>query len=149
MTKPARIYDQDLIKRIMDHPKNIGAISPDRKKGEDWPINDLIIYLGMFTDDIIGLFIGFPRSDIVLDVHVAMHPEHYSETDHCYELAIKWVEQNTDYKKLTGQTPSFNRLAIKCNERNGFKVEGINRKSFLRNGRLYDQIYFGRCLNGS
>lgn len=148
MIKAARIYEQDLIKKIMSHPKNVRAIQSDFYQDADWPIHDSIIYLGMFIDEIIGLFIGFPKSQIVLDVHVAMDPNHYCCTDICYQEAIKWVKENTEFKKLTGQTPVFNRLAIKCNERNGFEREGINKKSFLRNGKLYDQIYFGRCLDG-
>lgn len=148
MIKAARIYEQDLIKKIMSHPKNVRAIRGDGYQDADWPINDHIIYLGMFAEEIIGLFIGFPRSEIVLDVHVAMDPNYYCCTDICYTEAITWVCENTNYKKLTGQTPIFNKLAIKCNERNGFEREGVNKQSFMRNGKLYDQIYYGRCLNG-
>jgi len=148
MIKASRIYDQDLIKAIMDQPRNLMAIRGNCKQGVDWPVNEHIIYLGMFIDEIIGLFIGFPKSKIVLDVHVAMSPSHYMYTDDCYEIAVKWVEDNTNYLKLVGQTPVFNKLAIKCNERNGFEREGVNKKSCLRNGELYDQIYFGRCLDG-
>ena len=146
MIKAARIYDQDLIKSIMHIPRNLRAIRGDNPTLADWPINDAIIYLGMFIDEIIGLFMGVVRSDVVLDVHVAMHPEHYGDTDDCYDIAIKWVRENTSFKKLVGQTPVFNKLAIKCNERNGFVKEGISAKSIFRNGKLYDQIYFGRCI---
>lgn len=132
----------------MDHPKNIRSIRGDNTELIDWPINDVIIYLGVFIDEIIGLFIGFPRSEIELDVHVAMHPTYYRYTDTCYDESIRWVKDNTNFKKLTGQTPVFNRLAISCNERNGFDREGVNKKSFLKNGKLHDQIYYGRCLDG-
>jgi hypothetical protein len=144
--KAARIYEQDLIKTIMNDPINMRAISGVSYSNHDWPIADNIIYLGMFIDRIIGLFIGVVKSNIVLEVHVAMHPSYYCCTDMCYETAINWVRDNTDVKKLTGQTPTFNRLAIKCNERNGFEREGVNKNSFMRNGILYDQVYFGRCL---
>ena len=148
MIKAARIYEQELIKAIMDHPRNLRAIRGNCEQGVDWPINDHIIYLGMFIDEIIGLFIGMPQSEIVLNVHVAMSPSYYMYTDDCYQIAVKWVEDNTDYFKLVGQTPVFNKLAIKCNERNGFEREGINKNSFVRGNKIYDQIYFGRCLNG-
>ena len=106
MIKASRIYDQDLIKAIMDQPRNLMAIRGNCKQGVDWPVNEHIIYLGMFIDEIIGLFIGFPKSEIVLDVHVAMSPSHYMYTDDCYEIAVKWVEDNTNYLKLVGQTRS-------------------------------------------
>ena len=146
MIRAERIYTQELIKKVMNHPRNLKAIRGENAVDADWPIVDQIIYLGMFEDDIIGLFIGFTKSDIVLDVHVAMLPEFYKHTDECYTIAIDWVKQNTEFKKLVGQTPSFNKLAIKCNERNGMVREGVNKQSYLRNGRLYDQIYFGRVL---
>lgn len=142
-----RVYSQEQIKKVMDAPINKRSIYHDHSRDGEWPIIDNIYYLGIFLEsEIIGLFIGIKQSEIVIDAHCAMLPSYYSYTDEAYYLVKEWAIENTNFYKIVGQTPTYNRLAIKCNERNGFKREGVNTKSIMKNGILYDQIYFGLNL---
>jgi RimJ/RimL family protein N-acetyltransferase len=47
--------------------------------------------------------------------------------------------------KLITQIPVYNRKAHIMAKRCGFEDEGINKKSFLKNGVVYDQYYMGLC----
>lgn len=110
----------------------------------EWPILDNIYYLGVFHgEQLAGLFVGVAKSRIVCECHVAMLPKFWRFTDEAYKAVIQWTRTKTAFIKLIGQTPVCNRLAVACNLRNGFKFEGVNAESFLKHGKLHDQIYFG------
>lgn len=147
MIEVRRTYNIDDVNKVMEHPRNVRVIRGDTPMKAKWPICDSIYYIGAYlTNQIIGLFIGFPRSVVMLECHIAMLPEGYRYTDRAVQKGIDWVRDNTEFKKLVGLTPVYNRLAIKSNERNGFEREGICKQSYLKDGKLYDQIYFGRLI---
>jgi hypothetical protein len=46
-------------------------------------------------------------------------------------------------RRIVGSVPVTNRLACQFAERAGFAVYGVNLKSYMKGGRLLDQILFG------
>ena len=56
---------------------------------------------------------------------------------------IKWMFDNTPCLKLNSWVPVFNRPAAVFAKQCGFKKEGLSEKSFMKNGKLYNQILFG------
>lgn len=46
-------------------------------------------------------------------------------------------------RKILGHVPAYNQAALKCFLRAGMVQEGIRTKSFLRQGRMHDQICLG------
>lgn len=91
-----------------------------------------------------GLLIGIPVNHISLDVHVALLPEARGKAVEICKGAMQWVFQNSRrISRLTASIPDYNKLAIRLARHSGMEFIGINRKSFLKNGVLYDQHMFG------
>ena len=50
---------------------------------------------------------------------------------------------NTELYKINASIPVYNKRSIKYTEDIGLKKEGINKNSIMKNGKLFNQIYFG------
>lgn len=93
-----------------------------------------------------GLFIFHPWNSVTYEVHTMMLPEHRGEKSiiACRE-AMRYMFTQTPCHKIVTHVPTYNIPAYALARRVGLKMEGINRKSFLKNGRLYDQYILGIC----
>jgi RimJ/RimL family protein N-acetyltransferase len=68
-------------------------------------------------------------------------------------LFLKWFDQYfpVEIQKLNTYVPSYAKKAYEVVMRAGFKDEGLNRKSYLKNGKLWDRHLVGLIrgeLNG-
>jgi RimJ/RimL family protein N-acetyltransferase len=59
------------------------------------------------------------------------------------DLAMVFAFSILNLHRLSLKVNSYNNRAFKAYENLGFKVEGIERKSILRDGRRWDMIYMG------
>jgi RimJ/RimL family protein N-acetyltransferase len=57
--------------------------------------------------------------------------------------SIAWMFENTPCVKIVAGIPAYNHFALRLAKSSGMSLEGVNRKSFLKDGVLHDQIYFG------
>lgn len=140
-----RTYDLNVINYVLKHPKIKDYVEDDLSGNVEYFIHDKLYYLAAYEGDIIaGMFIFHPLNTVTVGAHSAVLPGFYGKkAREAGKLAIKWIFDNTRFMKINGSTPINNKLALKFNEDLGFKSEGINKKSYLKNGELYDQIYFG------
>lgn len=76
-------------------------------------------------------------------IHIAADPEIWGKTEPIAREGLAWIFQNTLYNKIHTMAPEFNRLAIRLARQCGFEQEGVLRKSFQKNWKLYDMIVFG------
>jgi RimJ/RimL family protein N-acetyltransferase len=91
-----------------------------------------------------GLLIGIPVNCITYDVHIALLPEARGMAKIICEEAIDWIFNATDKPiRLIASIPEFNKYAIKLATDTGMEFIGINKMSFLKNGKLFDQHMFG------
>ena len=90
-----------------------------------------------------GVFIGRPINCISLDVHVALLPSARGGAVDISKDAIKWIFKNTQYMHMTASIPEYNRLAIKLAGKSGMEFIGMNKGSFMKNGKLHNQYLFG------
>lgn len=139
-----RTFSLEVIDHVLKHPKIKECIGDDFSGDVEYPIMDNIYYLAVYGQELAGMFVVFPLNAVTYDAHSAILPEYYGDkAKEAGRLAIDWVFDNTDCLKINGSTPVYNRLAVKYSEEIGFIREGINSKSIMKNGKLYDQIYFG------
>lgn len=90
-----------------------------------------------------GVLIGEPRNCVTLDVHIALLPGARGKAVEICKSAIDWMFSHTKYQRLNASIPGFNRLAIRLAGKVGMEFIGINKRSFMKNGVLYDQHVFG------
>jgi RimJ/RimL family protein N-acetyltransferase len=56
------------------------------------------------------------------------------------KLFLNFLFNELDLRKVKLNVFAFNKRAIKCYEKCGFKVDGINRKELYRNGEYHDNL---------
>ena len=142
-----RTFDSKVIDSVLKH-KDIAPFIGDDSSGKldiNYPIVDSIYYLAIYDDsDIAGIFAFVVINGITLDGHTNILPRFRGEKSiEAARLGLKWVFDNTKFVKINGSTPIYNKRAIAFNKKIGFEVEGINKGSIMKDGKLYDQIYFG------
>lgn len=90
-----------------------------------------------------GLFIGLPTNFVSYDCHIALLPSAEGRAVDISKAVMDFVFNNTQAQRLTASIPSFNFLARRLAERCEFKLIGVNERSFLRDGVLHDQHFYG------
>ena len=113
-----------------DYHKDIDIINPNHTyfKCED-------------NEGVCGFFLFVPKSSVEYDSHVAFKRSSWGKT---LEHGFKAIEFMSGMcSKLTCEIPVDNRMAINYAIRLGFKIEGLNRSSFMRNGSLINKLHLG------
>lgn len=142
-----RCLDAEVIKKIMTHPRVYPWISDDSspKSSEFEPvIHDSIYYLVVEDKDPIAVFMYHQHNAITFEVHTCVLPAGYGEKAiKAAVLSMHWMFRNTNAKKIVTHVPENNVKAKSFAERCGLIHEGVNRKSFLKNSKIYDQYLLG------
>ena len=141
-----RTFDYDIVREIITHPKLYSFCSEDTSasREEFKPLeDDNIYYLLPIIDEPIGVIILSHQNTIMLAVHICILPEWWGFAKIASISALWWVFQNTDYTKIVGTIPEYNRHAHSLGLRIGFEDEGRYRKAFLKDGREWDLILMG------
>ena len=101
-------------------------------------------YFGVFKGGkLVGAFILNAWNFICYEAHGGIDPDSYGEgLEICRAFGVS-VFEDTPALKLVCIVPSYNRLMCKCLEKCGLNQEGTIKKSFLKWGRLHDQILYG------
>lgn len=148
MIKRCTKEDAELIDRLMTDRSIWEFISDDMCHAETFTVHELLvnnrIYVLLIDNE--SLFLFLPINGITYDVHVCILPNKRGEMAiNNSRQAYNFMFQNTVCQKIIAHIPCFNRKAYALSVRCGFRFEGINRKSFLKHGSLYDQIMMGLC----
>ena len=141
-----RCYDVDVVRAILTHPAIYDRISEDGTLPREDYIPDLIgaaFVIGIVGADPIGLMIYNPISGIVWECHVQVLPEYRKEyASEFFKKALGWAF-DMGCRKIIAQIPFLYPDVKKFALKHGFEVEGVNRKSYLKNNVLHDQWYLG------
>jgi RimJ/RimL family protein N-acetyltransferase len=87
-----------------------------------------------------------PHNSVTLEIHAHVLPEYRKQYSlETGDLVLKWIieEGPEQYKKVIAQIPTCYPNVINFTLAHGFKKEGINRKSDIIDGILYDQVMLG------
>lgn len=141
-----RTFDSKVIDSVLKHDEIRPYITDDGTDGFfDYPINSNIYYLAFYdNDNIAGLFMLYPQNSSTLEVHINTLPDYRGAKGlEAARLGVEWVFKNTNFHKINGNVPVYNERALEFSKKTGFEIEGINKNSIMKDGKLYDQIYFG------
>ena len=138
-----RTFNEEFISRIALDSQIIDDMLQDGESVDDCGFNfEQTVYL-KYKD--FGLFILKPITNAVVDIHPVFLKGKRSEAIKAMGLALDWIFKNSHsmLNKVVAQFPANRKeiklYALKC----GFKVEGINRESFLKDGEYLDQVMVG------
>jgi RimJ/RimL family protein N-acetyltransferase len=100
-------------------------------------------WLGVYVDDKLkGLYLLIAQNSITAEIHTCLLPD---------VRGVKAIQAGkalllhlfSKYKKAISYIPEYNKKATLYASMLGFKIEGINRESFLKNGKIHDQYLVG------
>lgn len=94
----------------------------------------------------VGIFFFHPHNSITFEIHSMVKQENRGELT-CMGVveAGIWMFDNTKCLKIVTQVPEGNIRAKYLARRMGMTMEGVNRKSLMKNGKLLDQTWYGVC----
>lgn len=141
-----RTFDTDLIKDIMIELWDTVA-EDGVKPGEYKPNVDDECWVEMLVGDkCIGVYRVHALNSATLQIHAQILPEYRKEYSKATGRRIlSWISENAEdnYQKVVAEVPTIYPNVIKFVIANGFKLEGVNRLSYRKDGVLYDQCLMG------
>lgn len=148
MIREARLEDIDFINSVFKHPEIYPYISDDGSPQNIEEFSVMPVFLNPFFKFLIfessAVFMLTAMNAITFEIHSMIWPAFRGKTavEICRQ-GIEYVFANTNCKKLVTQIPVMNRAAYALAYKVGLRTEGVNKKSFLKNGILYDQYFMG------
>jgi len=132
------------VKSILIDPDIYARITEDgAPESIDYIVPKNVIYI--VDEKSRALMIYHWLSDWCLQCHVQVIPRHRSIAYDFGQAALKWAWDNTEAVKIVAQIPEIYEDVLKFAEKSGFILEGINERSYVKNGNIYAQVYLGLC----
>jgi RimJ/RimL family protein N-acetyltransferase len=142
-----RSEDFAKIRELCSHARIFPHISDDftDKKNFPLPSGDAIRYLLCRDDEgVFGFVIFMATNYACWEAHVGFLPRSYgSQALRAFKAAISWMWANTRARRVTGAVIRENALALRFARKAGFEIFGVNKKAYLKGGKLHDQICLG------
>lgn len=142
--KIERTHDMDLVYSIMANESIWPHIHDDFVK-EPNPVDHDQLYWMLISDDHpAGVFLVHAVNSVCYQMHTCLLPRIWGDgAAQAAKLLGDWVFNEMNCMKLITAVPAYNRAAFRFAKAGGMTQEGINRASFMRNGKLIDQIMLG------
>lgn len=102
-----------------------------------------IEWLGVYIDgELKGLYLLIAQNSITAEIHTCLLPDiRGSKAIQSGKTLLSYLFSK--YHKAISYIPEYNKKAHLYASMLGFKIEGINRESFLKNGQKHDQYLVG------
>ena len=143
----SRTYDVEMIKEMITRDCIWSTIAEDGQVKEDYsPKVDAECWLEMKADDVlVGLYNLHSHNAITVQIHAHVLPEHRKKHSKATGIgSLRWIYDNAPvYKKVVAQIPFCYENVKNFTMSMGFKLEGINRLSYQKNGDIIDQWQLG------
>jgi RimJ/RimL family protein N-acetyltransferase len=142
-----RTKDLELVKTFMMQPEIYQVASEDNAVANpEFTEGDQEVWLLAIEDN---EAIGIINSNIENGTAAWLHPYimriHKSKYLDLVNLFLKWFDEffPVEIQKLNAYIPTYAQKAYEIAMKAGFKDEGLNRLSYLKNGKLWDRHLVG------
>ena len=98
----------------------------------------------LYEDELIGMYRIHQLNAITHQIHAFILPDKRKE--HAKEsgsVILDWCLENMDFKKLIAEIPTKYMNVYHFTKSQGFKDEGVNRMSFLKDNKIWDTYRLG------
>lgn len=142
----SRSRDYALLNRIATSEKIYRATSDDGSPLPGrWRVaerEDCIYFLATKGEHILGFCAFYPLNAVTYESHLCFLSRG-PVNELCYREMLSWMWANSKAQRIIGAIPEYNHLAIAFCKRIGFERFGWNRDSWLKDGKLYAQVWMG------
>lgn len=113
----------------------VSAYIPD-VVNENWVV--------LSDNELIGLYRLHQLGSVTHQIHAMILPDKRKEyAKESGRVILQWCLDNLDFKKLIAEIPAKYMNVYHFTKGQGFKDEGINRMSFMKDGELWDKYNLG------
>jgi RimJ/RimL family protein N-acetyltransferase len=142
--------DYEMIRKMLFDDKELyERISNDFTTPERWH-PEKSEWVGWFEDgECLALLSAHEESAVCFIIHIHIPAKNRGKKS--FEMGnglLEWLIKKSDkrFVKINAKIPVINRDVIKFAEKNGFEKEGIDKKSYIKNGKYHDQVCMGRII---
>lgn len=137
-------HDMELVERLLKRPMCYSRMVNDECPAvEDFHIDDdgrFISILAYHEAEMVGVFMLFPKSPAMAEVHFCLSPMVWGRTRRIATEFLQWVWLNTSIMTLTGPVPAYNRLALELALDVGFEKVAVKPNAIKKHGKQFDMI---------
>lgn len=143
-----RTKDYELVKTIATHPRIYAHISDDFSPAvENYePMRDESVWYVIVKQgaELLGMFAFVPENAICWKVHTCLLPKAWGlRARQAGRGVIQWIFENTPCLRIITDVPFYNQLALNFAVDCGLIAYGVNRGSYMKFGKLHDQVVLG------
>lgn len=137
--------DLDLIRPAVCHERIYDRTTDDLSPPRDQAVMPEICLYGTVWqgEEYGGVFGLVPHNSVLAELHTALLPCMWGDAAEIGRHFIAWVFETTQFRRLIGAIPEFNRLALRMAKLSGMTEYGVNPASFLKHGKLHSLIMVG------
>lgn len=142
--KIERTFDMNVVDAIIKHPMIYPHVHDDSVK-EFYPQDhDGFYWMLVSEEKPVGVFLVHATNSSCYEIHTCLLPEIWGDkANKAARLVGDYIFYELGAKKIVTNVPRYNKHAFRFAKTNGMQMEGVNRKSYLHNGKLEDQIFLG------
>lgn len=139
--------DMDELNGILKNPYIWAQLTEsDIDPNEFYPeMKPISFWMVAETDEICGIMLVLAENTATTLIHPYMLEKHKGKGYYMIKAFFEWYLRNAkeEANKINAKIPAFNKAGRKVALKVGFKDEGVDRQSYLRDGKLYDQYLLG------
>lgn len=136
-----RVYEKERIHKVLKDPEIFARIAEDGIDIDEYEAPDDAIYV--MDESSTCLMIYHSQNSITLECHVHVLKEFRHIAMDFGQAALDWAWNNTKASKIVAQIPEIYPDVVKFALKNGFEIEGLNENSYIRDNKIYSQVYLG------
>ena len=143
-----RTFDYELVRQIVTNPAIYDHITDDGSPSADKfePIKSEAVWYVLVKDntEVLGCFTFIPQNLVCYEVHTCLLPNAWGDRAHHASLQVReWMFSHSNAQRIVTNVPENNRLALRFAKTAGLQQYGVNPKSYMKHGHLYDQVLLG------
>lgn len=151
----ARTLDADILRQFYHDPDIWGPMQcDDGLNADDLDFDQILeddsdnchIFVTSHLDNALAaLFMFAMENSRCYSIHSALLQKYWGKGYAAAfgQSACRWMFNNTSCLKIITLVPDYNISALEMSMSGGMIIEGVNRKSFMKGGILYDQTMLG------
>ncbi|PXX41660.1 GNAT family N-acetyltransferase [Undibacterium pigrum] len=143
--KLQRTHDMKTVKEILSHPAIFPHIHEDGLKEIEPPDSEEFHWILISDQEgAAGVYMVHYHNQSCVEMHTCLLPRIWgAKANDSVKLLSEYLFHQLGVRKVITNVPAYNKLALRFAKTNGMKIEGINRESYLKDGKLIDQIMLG------
>jgi hypothetical protein len=141
--------DMDKIANIVREPYVWDQVTEGNSNPKDFYPQSNPLSFWMISENEEGVILVLADNSVTTLIHPYVTKNHKGSGFYMIKAFLEWFLTNSkeDANKVNVKIPTFNKVGKNMALKIGFKEEGIDRQSYQRDGKFYDQYLLGITKN--